>query len=68
MLPTARNSDCQFWNVRLQKSGAARYSPHPRGALRSRIWSALKAVRPAMSWALHEPRKISPIVSPREWE
>ena len=26
--PTARNSDCQFWSVRSQKSGDTTYAPH----------------------------------------
>ena len=26
--PMARNSDCQFWRLRSQKSAFAQYSPH----------------------------------------
>ncbi len=32
MEPTARNSDCQFWRVRAQKSECARYEVHGIGS------------------------------------
>ena len=58
MVPTARNSDCQFCSVRAQKSGLTRYSPQPMGAWS--CWSrvSLKAASPATDWMSHEAKKM----------
>src|SRR5215207_1088389 len=65
---TARNSDCQFCIVRFQKSAEVTYPTQDTGSDRSDSCSALYAARPATDCASQEPRKSSPIVSPREWE
>ena len=41
MVPTARNSDCQFWSERSQKSGSVRYLAHETSGWWCVTWSLL---------------------------
>ena len=55
MLATARNSDCQFCSVRLQKSGSSRYSVQRHRVLQ--VVHLLLAVRDGAGHRLGEPRQ-----------
>src|SRR5688572_28473356 len=68
MLATARNSDCQFWNVRFQNSAEPTYAPHESGSSSCRICCSLKAFWPATDCASQESRKITAMVRPRDHE
>src|SRR5688500_5372434 len=66
--PTARNSDCQFCNVRDQKSALVTYSVQVSGSWSRPSRVSLKATRPAIDWASHDSRKIDAITSVSDQE
>src|SRR6476659_10471575 len=68
MLPTARNSDCQFCSVRFQKFAETKYWGIEIGASRFCSRSLLYALVPATSCAPQEPRKNRPMTRPSELE
>src|SRR6478752_7569096 len=68
MLPTARNSDCQFCRVRFQKSAEAAYPAQLTGSCRSASRCSLNALRPAMDCASQLKAKITPITMPNDRE
>src|SRR6478609_3781683 len=68
MLPTARNSDCQFCRVRFQKSDDTTYEAQLTGSCSWLSCCSLNALRPAMDWASQLNAKITPITIPRDRE
>src|SRR5690349_14145852 len=68
MEPTARNSDCQFCRVRVQKSAFITYDAQEIGSWRLRSRSSSYASQPAMDWIVHESTKISPMTSIKDLE
>jgi hypothetical protein len=65
-VPTARNSDCQFWSVRSQKFAFARYLPHETVGCSCRGCSSLYSLQPVTDWPNHEAKKITDMTSKSE--
>src|SRR5918999_3297213 len=66
--PTARNSDCQFWNVVCQKWALPTYSSQLSGSSSCSSCSALYELQPVTECANQEARKIVPITSSSEFD
>src|SRR5687767_9183109 len=67
IVPTARNSDCQFWSVCSQKSAWLTNEPQETVASSCSRCSSLKKRHAVTDWANHDPTKSSAITSRSEF-
>src|SRR5215210_1216500 len=67
MVPIARNSDCQFWNVRFQKSAIRMYSSQPTACAPCVVCSSLYCDQLPSDSASQEAKKIAVIASSSEF-